>query len=61
MMMITLKFAVRDLIALHRELSPTRTPKWPGRDRVQIAYKASDVDHVQHAVCHMVERDSSAL
>ena len=30
-----------------RELSPTRTLKWPGRNRVQITCNTSSADHVQ--------------
>ena len=44
--------------SLRRELSPTRTLKWPGRNRVQITCNTSGDDHVQHV---MVRRDSSAI
>ena len=47
--------------SLRRELSPTRMLKWPGRDRVQIMCNTSSAYHVQHAVCHFVRRDSSAI
>ena len=43
------------------ELSPTRTLKWSERNRVQITRNTSDVYHVQHAVYHVVRRDSSAI
>ena len=33
-----------------RELSPTRTLKWPRRNRVQITCNTSSVYHVQHVV-----------
>ena len=46
---------------LHRELSSTRTLKWPGRNRVQITWHTSSAFHVQHVVCHVVRRDSSAI
>ena len=31
----------------HRELSPTRTLKWPGRNRVQITFNTWGAYHVQ--------------
>ena len=40
--------------SLRRELSPTRTLKWPGRNRVQITCNTSNTSHVQPAVCHVV-------
>ena len=36
--------------SLRREPSPTRTLKWPGRNRVQITCNTSSACHVQHAV-----------
>ena len=33
-----------------RELSPTRTLKWPGRNRVQVTCNTSSACHVQHVV-----------
>ena len=33
-----------------RELSPTRTSKWSGRNRVQITCNTSSANHVQHVV-----------
>ena len=33
----------------------------PGRIRVKITCKTSSTCHVQHAVCHLVRRDSSAF
>ena len=46
-----------------RELSPTRTLKWPGRNRVQITCNTSRAYHVQvsYVTCHLVRRDSSAI
>ena len=35
---------------LHRELSPIRTLKCPGRSRVPITYNTSSAYHVQHVV-----------
>ena len=46
--------------SLRRELSPTRSLKWPGRNRVQITCNTSSAYHVQPAVCHLVRRDFSA-
>ena len=43
--------------SLRRNLSPTRTLKWPGRNCVQISCNTSDAHHVQHVVyatCHKV-------
>ena len=36
--------------SLRRKLSPTRTLKWPGRNRVQITCNTSSAYHVQHVV-----------
>ena len=47
--------------SLRRELSPKRTLKWPVCNRVQIMCNTSSVYHMQHAVCHLVRRDSSAI
>ena len=47
--------------SLHCELSPTHTLKGPGRNRVQITCSTQSACHVQHAVCHLVGRDSSAI
>ena len=47
--------------SLRRELSPTRTLKWPRHNPVQITYNnTSSAYHVQH-VCHLVRRDGSAI
>ena len=40
----------------HCAASPTRTLRWPGRNRVQITCTTSGAYHVQHAVC----RDGTA-
>ena len=37
-------------ISLRRERSPTRTLKWPGRNRVQITCNTLNAYHVQHVV-----------
>ena len=63
-MIISLKDAIRDFFtisSLHRELSPTRTLKWPGHNQVQItcgisvsnthpevARAQSSANHVRH-------------
>ena len=47
---IAFKGAIRDFLqSPHsaRELSPTRTPKWPRRNRVQITCNTSSAYHVQ--------------
>ena len=36
--------------SLSREPSPTRTLKWPGRNRAQITCNTSSAYHVQHVV-----------
>ena len=64
--MIALKGANRDFFvftisSLRRELSPTRTPKCPGCNRVQTTCNTSSAYHVQHVMCHVVRRDSSAI
>ena len=47
--------------SLRRELSPTHTLKWPGRNRMQIiTCNTSGAHHLQH-VGHVVRRDSSAI
>ena len=38
--------------SMRRELSPTRTLKWSGRNHVQITCNTSSVYHAKHAVCH---------
>ena len=35
------------IFSLRRELSPTRTPKWPRRNRMQIMCNTSSAYHVQ--------------
>ena len=47
--------------SLRRELSPTRTLKWPGNNLVQIRCKTQSTHHVQHIICQVVWRDSSAI
>ena len=36
--------------SLRGELSPTRTLKWPGRNRVKITCNTSGAYHVQHVL-----------
>ena len=53
MMMVAFKGAIRDLFtisSLRRELSPTRTLKWPRRNHVQITCNTSSAYHVQHVL-----------
>ena len=68
--MIALQGEVRDFyniltalwtVSQHRELSPTRTLKWPGHNRVQIMCNTSSAYHMHHVMCHEVQRDSSAI
>ena len=47
--------------SLCRELSPTRTFKWPWHNRVKVTCNTSNAYHVQRVVCHLVRRDSSAI
>ena len=47
---IALKGANRGFLLTARELSPARTFKWPGHNRVQIACNSSSAYHVQHVV-----------
>ena len=60
---IAWKGAVRDFYNLLTALllSPTRTLKRPGRNRVHFTCNTSSAYHVQPALCHLVRRDSSAL
>ena len=45
-----------------RELSPTRTLKWPGHNRVQITWNTlNSITCKCHVTCHLVRRDSSAI
>ena len=55
---IAFKEAIREFTI---SLSPTRTRKRPERNRVQITCNTSCADHVQHASCHVVRRDSTAI
>ena len=47
--------------SLHCELFPTRTHKWPRRNSVQTTSNTWGAHHMQHVVCHVVQRDSSAI
>ena len=40
--------------SLRLEPSPTRTLKWPGRNRMQITYNTSSAHHVQHVVLRVM-------
>ena len=55
-----LKGAVQYLaISLHCKLPPIHTLKWPGRSSMHITCNTLIAYHVQHAMCHLVGRDSS--
>ena len=43
-----------------RELSPTLTLKWPGRNRVQITCNTSSAYHVQHVVLRATRNEGTA-
>ena len=60
---IALKGAIQDftISSLRRGLSPTRTFRWPGPSRVKITCNIPSAYHMQHVVCHMVRRDTSAV
>ena len=47
--------------SLCRKLSPTHTLKWPWRNHVQTTCNTQSAHHVQRVVCHLVQRDSSAI
>ena len=50
---IAFKGAIRDFFTIssqRRELSPTRTLKWPRRNRVQITCNTLSAYHMQHVV-----------
>ena len=56
-----LKGAIRDVLLFpHCAANWTRSLKWPGRKYVQITCNTQSAHHVQHVVCHLVRRDSSA-
>ena len=57
----TIQRFVNTIFSLHRELSPTRTLKSPGYDRVQITCNTLGACHVQHVVCHVARRNNSAI
>ena len=54
--MIAFKGTVGDFRALR-----TVYNSWPGRNRVQMTCDTSSAYHVQHVVCHVVQRDRSAI
>ena len=47
--------------SLRCELSPTCTLKWPRHNRVKSTFNTWRAYHVQHVVCHLEQRDSSAV
>ena len=48
--------------SVHREPSPTRTLKWPGRNHVQTTCNTSSAYHVQHVVlCAMLYKGTAQL
>ena len=47
--------------SLRLELFPTCTLEWPRSNRARITRNASSSYHVQHVMCHLVRRDSSAV
>ena len=49
------------IFSLCRKLSSTSTLKWPMRSRVQIMCSTYSAHHMQHVMCHVVQRDSSAI
>ena len=60
---LAFKGALRDFVQsphCFANLTPTRMLKWPGRNCVQIMCITSSAYHVQHVMCHVVQRDSSA-
>ena len=54
-------FEIFTVSSLRRDLSPTRTLKWPRLYRVQITCNTSSACHVHqsHVVCHLEQRVSS--
>ena len=46
--------------SLRREPSPTRTLKWPGRNRVQITCNTPSAYHVQHVVLRATRYEGTA-
>ena len=60
---IALKGAMRlfTIRSLCRKLSPSRTLKWPGHNRVQITCNTLSAYHMQPALYDLVRKDSSAI
>ena len=48
-------------LELPHELSPTRLLKWARHNHVQIKWNTSSTNRLQHIVCHVVRRNSSAI
>ena len=47
--------------SLRHELSTTHMLKWPGHSHMQITCNTLNAYHVQHVMCHVVRRDSTAI
>ena len=63
MIIIAFKGAIQfffTISSLRREPSPTRTLKWPGRNRVQITCNTSSAYHVQHVVLRAARYEGTA-
>ena len=61
---IAFKGAVRDFFtisSLCNKLPPARTLKWPRHNCVKITCNTSSTYQVQRVVCHLAQRDSSAI
>ena len=58
---LKVEFKIITICSLRRELCTMGTLKWPGRNRVQITCNTSSVYHMEHVVCHVALRDSSAF
>ena len=56
-----MQFKIFTISSLRRELSPACMLKWPGSNHVQITCNTSSAYLMQPAVCHFVQRDSSAI
>ena len=54
-------FVFCTISSLCRELSPTCSLKWPGRNCVQIMCNTLGTHHVQHVVCHVLWRERAAI
>ena len=62
MMIIIITFKGANPGVYNLQTTPqTRALKWPGCNCVQITCNTSSAHHLQHVVCHVVQRDSSAI